>query len=179
MCPLVENSYTGCGGPEKGLLVEVQAPQAEADSLHLGRLLGQEDRVDSWQNTTLGDGDALEDLAKLFIVEYGQLEVAGNDPGLLVVSGSIASQLQDLSSQVLQHRSQVDGSSLPGPGGVVPLLQLAVNFHRRELEASLGGEAGRLPESPGPPRSLVLGSKLDTSLPQLSSGCRHDDVRVV
>ena len=44
----VENSYTGCGGPEKGLLGEVQAPQAEPDSLRLDRLLGQEDRVDSW-----------------------------------------------------------------------------------------------------------------------------------
>ncbi|KAA8593245.1 hypothetical protein FQN60_009361 [Etheostoma spectabile] len=39
--------------------------------------------------------------------------VAGDDPGLLVVAGSVSSQLQDLSGQVLQHSRQVDGGAGP------------------------------------------------------------------
>ena len=56
----------------------MQEPQAETDSLSLGRFLGQEDRVDVRKNATLRDGDALEDLAKLLIVHDSQLEVAGD-----------------------------------------------------------------------------------------------------
>ena len=60
----------------------MQGLQTEVDGLSLGRLLGQEDGIDAWQNTTLGDGGALKDLAQLLIIEDGELRVLGNDPGL-------------------------------------------------------------------------------------------------
>ena len=50
-----------------------------------------------------------------------QLEVPGNDPGLLVVPGSVASQLQDLSSEILHHSCHVDWCASSHPFGVVPL----------------------------------------------------------
>ena len=51
--------------------------------LGLGRLLGQEDGVDAREDAALGDGDAVEDLGQLVVIEDGQLEVPRDDPGLL------------------------------------------------------------------------------------------------
>ena len=51
---------------------------------------------------TRGNGNTAQQLAELLIIAHSQLDVAGNDPGLLVVACSIASKLEDLSCQVLQ-----------------------------------------------------------------------------
>jgi hypothetical protein len=67
--------------------------------------------VDVGQNTTLGDGDVSEKLVQFLIVADGKLEMTGDDTGLLVVTGGVASQLEDFSSQVLKDGSQVDGST--------------------------------------------------------------------
>ena len=45
----------------------------------------------------------LEQLVQLFIVSDRQLQVSGNDSPFFIVSGSVSCQLQDFSSQVLQH----------------------------------------------------------------------------
>lgn len=63
------------------------------------------------QNTTLGDGDVAEKLVQLLIVADGKLKVTGDDTGLLVVAGSVASQLEDFSSKVLEDSGEVDGST--------------------------------------------------------------------
>ena len=60
-------------------------------------LLGQEYGLDVGQHTSLGDGHALEELVQFLVVADGQLKVAGVDPLLLVVSGSVAGQLKNLS----------------------------------------------------------------------------------
>ena len=54
-------------------------------------LLGEEDGLDVGQDTSLGDGDTGEQFVQLLVVPDGELEVTGDDPGLLVVTGSIAS----------------------------------------------------------------------------------------
>jgi hypothetical protein len=64
------------------------------------------------QHTTLGDGNASEQLAQLLVIAHSQLDVAGNDARLLVVAGSISCQLQHLSCKVFQHGSQIHR----GPG---------------------------------------------------------------
>ena len=51
----------------------------------------------------------------------GKLQVPGDDARLLVVSGSVTSQLQNLSSQVFHYCCHVDGSSCPNSLGVVTL----------------------------------------------------------
>ena len=73
----------------------------------LVRLLGQEDSLDVGENSTLGDGDSGKQLVQLLVVPDGELEMTGDDPGLLVVTGSIASELEDLSSEVLHDGSEV------------------------------------------------------------------------
>ena len=66
-------------------------------SLGFLRLLGEEDGLYVGQNTSLGDGDTGEQLVQLLVVPDGELEVTGDDPGLLVVPGGVTGQLEDLS----------------------------------------------------------------------------------
>ena len=66
-------------------------------SLRLLRLLGEEDSLDVRQDTSLGDGDSGEQLVQLLVVPDGELEMTGNNPGLLVVPGSVTGQLKNLS----------------------------------------------------------------------------------
>ena len=126
------------------------------------RLLGEEYGLDIGEYTTLGDGDAGEQLLKLLVVPYGQLQVAGDDPGLLVVTGCVPCQLEDLSGQVLHDCSHVDWGTSSHTSGIVALPEETVDTSHRELEASPAGAGLCL--------SLHL-SALATS--------RHDDVVVV
>jgi len=67
--------------------------------------------VNVGKDTTLGDGNVAEKLVQLLVVADGELKVTRDDTGLLVVAGSVAGQLEDLSSQVLKDSGEVDGST--------------------------------------------------------------------
>lgn len=67
--------------------------------------------MDVGENTTLGDGDVSEELVQLLIVADGELQVTGDDTGLLVVTSGVTSQLEDFGSQVLKDGSEVDGGT--------------------------------------------------------------------
>lgn len=67
--------------------------------------------VNVGENTTLGDGDVSEELVQLLVVADGELQVTGDDTGLLVVTSGVTSQLEDFGSQVLKDGSEVDGST--------------------------------------------------------------------
>ena len=58
----------------------------------------------------------------------GQLEVSGDDARLLVVPGSVTSQLQDLGSQVLHDCCHVDWSTSTNSLGIVALPTHAVEI---------------------------------------------------
>ena len=103
-----------------------------------GGLLGEEDRLDVGEYTTLGDGDTGEKLVELLIVPHGELEVTGDDPGFLVVAGSVAGKLEDLSSQVLHDCSQVDWCTGTDSLGIVSLAEEPVDTSYGELESSTG-----------------------------------------
>ena len=105
-------------------------------NLLLLSLLGQKDSLDVGQDTTLGNGDTREELVQLFVVADGKLQVTGDDPGLLVVTGSIASQLENLSSKVLHDSSQVDRSAGTYTFGIVALTQQTMDTSYRELKTS-------------------------------------------
>ncbi|KAK2900228.1 hypothetical protein Q8A73_013357 [Channa argus] len=96
-------------------------------------------RLDVGQHTALSDGHSAQQLVELLVVAHSQLQVTGDDPGLLVVAGSVSSQLQDLSGQILQHSRQVDGSSGTDSLGVVAFAQQSVYTADWELESSTGG----------------------------------------
>ena len=102
--------------------------------LLLGGFFGQQHCVDVGQHTAGGDGDLAQQLAELLVVAHSQLDVAGHDAGLLVVPGSVTGQLQDLSREVLQHGSQIDGCAGTDAGGVLALLQVAGDTTHGELQ---------------------------------------------
>ena len=90
------------------------------------------------KHTALGDGDVAEKLVQLLIVPDGELEMAGDDTSLLVVTSSVASQLEDFGSEVLEDSSKVDGSAGTDPLSVVALAEKTVDTTNRERQASLG-----------------------------------------
>ena len=104
-------------------------------------LLGEEDSLDVGQDTSLGDGDTGQQLVQLLVVTDGELKVTGDDPGLLVVTGSISSQLKDLSSEVLHDSSHVDWSTSTNTGSIVTLAEETVDTSNGELESSTAGSA--------------------------------------
>ena len=52
-----------------------------------------------------------EQLVQLLVVTDGELEMSWNDTLLLVVTGGVASQLENLGSEVLENGSEIDGSA--------------------------------------------------------------------
>jgi hypothetical protein len=52
-----------------------------------------------------------EELVQLLVISDGKLEMTWDDTGLLVVTGSIASQLEDFSRKILEDSCEVDGSA--------------------------------------------------------------------
>ena len=88
------------------------------------------------QDSARGNGDLAKQLAQLLVIAHSKLNVPGDNPGLLVVTGCIASKLKDLSREVLQDCCQVDGSTSSDSGGVLALLQVAGNATDRELQGA-------------------------------------------
>jgi len=64
--------------------------------------------VNVGENTTLGNGDVAEQLVQFLIVPDGELEMTGDDTGLLVVTGGVASQFEDFSREILKDGSEID-----------------------------------------------------------------------
>ena len=67
--------------------------------------------VNVGQNTTLGNCDVSEKLVQFLVIADGELQMTGNDTGLLVVAGGVTSQLEDFGREILKHGSKVDGST--------------------------------------------------------------------
>ncbi len=97
--------------------------------------------VDVGQNTTLCNSDVSQKLVQLLIVADGELEMTGNDTGLLVVTGSVASKFQDFGGEILENGSEVDGSTSTDALGIVALAEKTVDTTNGESQTSLGGTA--------------------------------------
>jgi len=104
-------------------------------------LLRQEVLVDVGQNTTLGNGDVAEQLVQFLIVADSELQVTGDDTGLLVVTGSVTGQLKNFGRKVLENSSQVDGSTGTDTLSVVALPEQTVDTSDGERETGLGRTA--------------------------------------
>ena len=103
--------------------------------------------MDVGQDTALGDGDVSEKLVQLLIVADGELEVAGDDTGLLVVARSVASQLEDFSGEVFENGGEVDGGTGTDTLSVVALAEETVDTADGERQTSLGRTAVEDPKS--------------------------------
>ena len=108
------------------------------DLLGLLGLLGQKDSLDVGEYTTLGNGDAGQKFVQLLVVTDGQLQMTGDDPGLLVVTSGVSCQLKDLSCQVLHDGGQVDWGSGTDALGIVALAEMTMDTTNWELKSSTG-----------------------------------------
>ena len=100
-----------------------------------GSLFGGLDQgsVNTGKNTTLGKHGLAEELRKLLISLQTQSQVTGADASLLVVAGSVASQLEDLGNEILKDGSQVHRGSRAHASRIAALLQVT----NMELQTSL------------------------------------------
>jgi hypothetical protein len=133
--------------------------------------------VNVGEDTTLGDGDVSEKLVQLLIVADGELEVARDDTGLLVVAGSVASQLEDFSGEILENGGEVDRGTGTDTLSIVALAEETVDTADGERQTSLGRTAaGGLRVSK--PRWKNASETRDWSGRTPESGCnetREDD----
>lgn len=130
-------------GPEKGRFKRRRGVERRLGLLLT--LLGQENGLDVGQDSSLGDGDPGEQLVQLLVVADGELEMTGDDAGLLVVTSSVTGQLEDLSSQVFHDGSQVHGGTGTNTLGIVSLAEETMDTPDRELESSTVGAGLALP----------------------------------
>ena len=100
--------------------------------------------MDVREDTAGSDGDAAQELVELLVVADGELDVARDDALLLVVAGCVASELEDLSGEVLEDSSEVHRSASTDASGVAADAQVAVDAAHWELEPSLAGAGGAL-----------------------------------
>ena len=113
---------------------ELLGSKSASDLLGLLGFLGQKNGLDVRQNTSLGDGHTGQKLVQLLVVADGQLQVTGDDPGLLVVTSGVSCQLENLSGQVFHNGSQVHGSSGTDALAIVALAKQAVDTANGELQ---------------------------------------------
>ena len=118
--------------------------------------------MDVGKNTALGDGDRSQKLVELLVVSDGQLDVARNNAGLLVVASGVSGELEDLGGEVLEDGGEVDAGANSDALGVAALLQVASDTRDGELESRLGGGANGLAGSTSS-LSLSSGSSLSLS----------------
>ncbi|TRY78828.1 hypothetical protein TCAL_12416, partial [Tigriopus californicus] len=93
------------------------------------------------EHTSLSNGHTRQELVQLFVVADGQLQMTGDNAGLLVVTGSIASQFEDLSRQIFHHSGQVNGGTGSHSLGVVSLAKQSMDTADRELKSGTVGSA--------------------------------------
>uniref|UniRef100_A0A3Q2I089 Histone H2A n=1 Tax=Equus caballus TaxID=9796 RepID=A0A3Q2I089_HORSE len=106
------------GRPEASITESTDCTSVPGELRHL-HLRQEQHSLDVGQNAALGDGDFAQQLVQLLVVADSQLQVTRDDTRLLVVSGRVARQLQNLRGQILEDRRHVDRRAGPYPLGVV------------------------------------------------------------
>ena len=99
-------------------------------------LLGEKYSLDVWQDSTLGDGDSRQKLVQFLVISDSQLKMSWYDSCLLVVPGSVTSQLQDFGAQIFQDSSQVHRCTWSDSVSIVTFSKESVDTSNRELKSS-------------------------------------------
>ena len=103
--------------------------------LGLVGFLRKKNGLDVGQNASLGDGDSSQKFVELLVVPDGELQVTGDDPGLLVVPGGVSGELEDFRGEVLHDGGQVDGGSGSDAISVVALAEKTMDATHGELKS--------------------------------------------
>ena len=103
----------------------------------LGVLLVEQHGVHVGHHAAGRDRGAAEELVELLVVLDGELDVARDDAGLLVVLGGVAAELEELRDEVLQDGGHVDRRAGAHALGVAALAEEAADARHREGQAGL------------------------------------------
>jgi hypothetical protein len=93
--------------------------------------------MDVWQDTTLGNGDVSEKLVQFLVIADGELKMTWDDTGLLVITSSVTSQLENFSSKILENGSEVNWGTSTDTLSVVALSEKTMNTTDWESETGL------------------------------------------
>ena len=80
--------------------------------------------MDVGKNSTTCNGDTSEQFVVLLVVLDGKSQMTGHDTALLVIAGGVTGKLEDLSAEVLEDGSEVDGGTSSHTGGVLALTEV-------------------------------------------------------
>ena len=94
--------------------------------------------TDVGQHTSLSNSSIVQQFVEFLVISDGQKNVSRDNSGLLVVLGGVSCQLQDLSSQVFEDCSEIDGCTSSDSFGVVGVSEESANSADGELKASSG-----------------------------------------
>jgi hypothetical protein len=100
--------------------------------------------VDVRENTAGRNRDGAQELGEFLVVADGQLDVARDDAGLLVVSGGVASEFENFGGEVFKHGGEVNRSASADSLRILLNLQVSRDATDRELKSRLGRSAHRL-----------------------------------
>jgi len=108
-------------------------------------LLGRkEDGVDVGKDTSGSNGDSSEKTVEFLVVLDGKGNVTGHNTALLVVTGGVSGQLENLGAEVLEDGSKVNGGSGSHTGGVLSLSEVTSDTTDGELQTCPGRCGGGL-----------------------------------
>ena len=140
---ILENPVVGFGN-DCYIMHMCYCSASESTSNLFARLLGEKNSVDVGKDTSRGNGDSSKQLVQLLIVLDGKGDVTGHNTSLLVVTGGVASKLEDLGTEVLEDGGKVDGGTGSHTGGVLALTEVTADTTDGELQSSFGGGASAL-----------------------------------
>jgi len=100
-----------------------------------------EELVQVGSDTTSGDGDLTNELVQLLIILDSELDVAGDNTGLLVFAGAISRQLEKFGHQIFDDRRGEDGRADTETRGVTALAQKLGDTGDGEGQTGLGRSA--------------------------------------
>ena len=91
------------------------------------------------EDTSFGDGGVPHEFVEFFVVPDGEKDVPGDDSGLLVILGGVASELEDLSGEVFEDGCEVDGSTCTNSFSIVSISEKSSDSSDWELKSSSHG----------------------------------------
>ena len=115
----------------------LSSDEAGLGALASGRL--DESNVDVGEDTTGSDSAVLKESVELLVVSHGELDVSGDDSGLLGVLGGVASELENLSSEVLKNGGKIDWGASSNSGGISSYLKESGESTDWELKSGSHG----------------------------------------
>jgi hypothetical protein len=90
------------------------------------------------QDSATCNGNASQELVELLVILDSKSNVTGSDTALFVVTCGIASQLENLGTEVLEDGGKVHGGTSTHAGGVLALAKVTADTTNGELQTGLG-----------------------------------------